>query len=302
MRKNNKKLMIVVSVLLSLVLITSSVVSGTMAKYVTSASTSESARGAKWGVNVEVEFSDAVKALCSDEDEDGTLDEIVPVAKDGVLTVTLPNLPMAPGDDFTDAVSFKFSGKSEVRLKVSIDFIVQFNRAFTVPNTVGNFEEYAIAAKKDLQDNYVCMPIRFTANTFSKDGTAYSDYKTPWKVNSSRADIDMGIDSVTSTKLGMDLTGKYSANGNLYCEKIFSPGEEIVFHPTNDDSIDIDRIAYGLKWDFENLEPTYNEEKKLDFNEIETYILSKGPSVTVTYIIKIEQIAGSYTIPKVELG
>ena len=91
-------------------------------------------------------------------------------------------------------------------------------------------------------------------------------------------------------------------NGNLYCEKIFSPGEEIVFHPTNDDSIDIDRIAYGLKWDFENLEPTYNEEKKLDFNEIETYILSKGPSVTVTYIIKIEQIAGSYTIPKVELG
>ena len=289
MRKINKIMMIAVSILLCSVLITSCVLSGTLAKYTSVGRSSASARVAKWGVNIEVDFSDEVKTLCKDANKDGTLDELVPVAKDGVLTVTLPNLPMAPGDDFTDAVSFKFSGKSEVRLKVNIDFIVQFNQAFTVPNTVGNFEEYAIADNKDLQDNYVCMPIMFTANTFSKDGTAYSDYKTPWKVNSSRAEIDMAIDSVISTKLGMNLTEKNSANGNLSAEKIFSPGEEIVFHPTNDDNIDIDRIAYGLKWDFEHSEPTLNAEKNLDFNEIETYILSKGPSVTVTYIIKIEQ-------------
>ena len=301
MRKINKIMMITVSILLCSVLITSCVLSGTLAKYTSVGRSSASARVAKWGVNIEVDFSDEVKTLCKDANKDGTLDELVPVAKDGVLTVTLPNLPMAPGDDFTDAVSFKFSGKSEVRLKVNIDFIVQFNQAFTVPNTVGNFEEYAIADNKDLQDNYVCMPIMFTANTFSKDGTAYSD-KTPWKVNSSRAEIDEAIDSVISTKLGMNLTGKNSANGNLSAEKIFSPGEEIVFHPTNDDNIDIDRIAYGLKWDFEHPEPTLNAEKKLDFNEIETYISSQSPTVTVTYIIRMEQITGSYTIPEVETG
>ena len=301
MRKVNKIMMIAVSILLCSVLITSCVLSGTLAKYTSVGRSSASARVAKWGVNIEVDFSDEVKTLCKDANKDGTLDELVPVAKDGVLTVTLPNLPMAPGDDFTDAVSFKFSGKSEVRLKVNIDFIVQFNQAFTVPNTVGNFEEYAIADNKDLQDNYVCMPIMFTANTFSKDGTAYSD-KTPWKVNSSRAEIDEAIDSVISTKLGMNLTGKNSANGNLSAEKIFSPGEEIVFHPTNDDNIDIDRIAYGLKWDFEHPEPTLNAEKKLDFNEIETYISSQSPTVTVTYIIRMEQITGSYTIPEVETG
>ena len=98
------------------------------------------------------------------------------------------------------------------------------------------------------------------------------------------------------------MTGKNSANGNLSAEKIFSPGEEIVFHPTNDDNIDIDRIAYGLKWDFEHPEPTLNAEKKLDFNEIETYISSQSPTVTVTYIIRMEQITGSYTIPEMETG
>ena len=52
MQKTSKIMMITVSVLLSLVLITSSVVSGTLAKYTTTGESSDSARVAKWGITV----------------------------------------------------------------------------------------------------------------------------------------------------------------------------------------------------------------------------------------------------------
>ena len=58
MKKGNKILMIIVSLLLTLVLITTSVLSGTLAKYTTSSSSSDSARVAKWGADIKITTSD----------------------------------------------------------------------------------------------------------------------------------------------------------------------------------------------------------------------------------------------------
>lgn len=52
MRKANKIIMMTVSILLSLVLITGSVISGTLAKYATSTDQSTEARVAKWGISI----------------------------------------------------------------------------------------------------------------------------------------------------------------------------------------------------------------------------------------------------------
>lgn len=303
MRKSNKKLMIVVSVLLSLVLITSSVVSGTMAKYVTSASTSESARGAKWGVNVEVEFSDAVKALCSDENEDGTLDEYVPVAKDGVLTVTLPNLPMAPGDDFTNAINLKITGRAEVRLRVTIGMDIDINNAFMVPNSIGNLANYNSTYTED--GSTLCVPISTVYNIFTTDNlsTPSAKYGPGWFVSSTNnAENIISRNFFGAMTTDSDLSLSTDSSGNYIATKSFAPGEEIVFHPTVfdrtvgtsgdfviDDTRTIDHFGFGLKWMFERTAAGYKG-AKIDWNEIETYIWEHNPKMSVTYIIKIEQI------------
>ena len=126
MRKNNKKLMIVVSVLLSLVLITTSVVSGTMAKYVTSGSSSSSARVAKWGVNIEVDLDENFEKACGDG---------VKIVENGnSISVEIPNLKMCPGDDFTKAINVTISGQSEVKLKVNIECDAEYTQSeFTIP-------------------------------------------------------------------------------------------------------------------------------------------------------------------------
>ena len=73
MKKSNKMLMMIVSILLTLVLITTSVLSGTLAKYTTSTSSSDRARVAKWGVVIEADYSaiSIIDGVSIDEKSDG---------------------------------------------------------------------------------------------------------------------------------------------------------------------------------------------------------------------------------------
>lgn len=105
MKKN--KMMRLASAMMVLTLMSTSVISGTFAKYVTQDSASDSARVAKWGVEVVVEGSD----LFSDKYEDGNETVVSSVVNEDVV---------APGTKNDEGVKFTLKGKPEVDVNVSI--------------------------------------------------------------------------------------------------------------------------------------------------------------------------------------
>lgn len=106
MKKN--KMMRLASGLLVAVLITTSTISGTFAKYVTSADATDSARVAKWGVAVEVTGDDAFGTNYNDAVE-ATGTKVVSFNGDNVL---------APGTNGTLGTA-KVAGQPEVKVKVT---------------------------------------------------------------------------------------------------------------------------------------------------------------------------------------
>ena len=110
MRKNNKIMMIVVSVLLSLVLATTSIVSGTLAKYVTSAQTDPTVVTLKkWGIKIETgsDLKDSYSTVIDGEDK-------------VVVSSTLTGNLMAPGTQGA-LVYFKVTGTPEVKYELNFD-------------------------------------------------------------------------------------------------------------------------------------------------------------------------------------
>ena len=90
----------IASILLMLVLITSCVVSGTFAKYTTSGSSSDSARVAKWGVNVYVTGDDVgvlENAEGTNKETDivssSTISKIAPGTKGSICTISIEGQP-----------------------------------------------------------------------------------------------------------------------------------------------------------------------------------------------------------------
>ena len=113
MKKN--VMMRVASILLVLVLMSTSAISGTFAKYVTKAEAGESARVAKWGVEVGVKGLDKVN--------DGLF--ATTYAKDSTTsfanTVEATQKVVAPGTKNEDGVSFTLKGIPEVAVQVDIE-------------------------------------------------------------------------------------------------------------------------------------------------------------------------------------
>ena len=97
------------AVLLVAVLLTTCVISGTWAKYVTTDTANDSARVAKWGVTVDVESPAFLKEYAANEDH-GTITNTV-VATEKVL---------APGTKGTLA-TVKINGTPEVAVEVAVD-------------------------------------------------------------------------------------------------------------------------------------------------------------------------------------
>ena len=110
MKKN--KMMRTASVLLILVLLTTSIISGTFAKYVTMDTADDSARVAMFGVKIETEGSLFDKGYKETANTPGT-------ASLSVLSSTTANVA-APGTKNTDGMVFSITGKPEVSVNVSI--------------------------------------------------------------------------------------------------------------------------------------------------------------------------------------
>ena len=108
MRKVNRIMMATVSVLLALVLLTTSILSGVYAKFMETDTTSINAGFKALGVSVDLTFDETkisqhdITVSPSYEDAENKEEAIEADKKDGQYTVTLSGVRLAPGDNLDD--------------------------------------------------------------------------------------------------------------------------------------------------------------------------------------------------------
>ena len=162
MKKN--RMMRLASVLLIAVLISTSAISGTYAKYVTTASGSDTARVAKWGVAIEVDgalFAQTYKNVANQNTpggEDATVLTVVSSSKDKLV---------APGTKNEEGITFAITGKPEVDVNIDIDIDnASLKDVYLKKDTYKNYTTANDSEDSfELANNY--HPLLFTL----KDGT-----------------------------------------------------------------------------------------------------------------------------------
>ena len=173
MKTKNNWTMRAAGMMLALVLITSSFVGGTFAKYTTSGNGGDSARVAKFGVNVEVTASDMFKREYETDDDD---------AIDAGISVSVKHendgskeFLIAPGTKVDDAVRLSITGKPEVAVNVKIEV----DPALDVYLLAGTYNDPTKASGTfELTKDY--HPVKFTLKregTVLKDGVPLTEIK-----------------------------------------------------------------------------------------------------------------------------
>lgn len=121
MKKN--VMMRLASFLLVAVLISTSAISGTYAKYVTQDTGSDKARVAKWGVTVEIEDTSNFSTEYATHDSDAKTDSVaVSVLTTGDMNVVAPG---TSSEDVNGEFTFKVAGTPEVATKIDIEMTVK---------------------------------------------------------------------------------------------------------------------------------------------------------------------------------
>ena len=124
MKKN--KMMRLASALLVCVLLSTSVISGTFAKYVTSDTASDSARVAKWGISVEATGSLYGEKYASADSKITALTDEASVSVWGKQgSAPEINAVVAPGTKSDEGFQFGINGKAEVDALVTVEIVHQ---------------------------------------------------------------------------------------------------------------------------------------------------------------------------------
>ena len=259
MRKINKIMMITVSILLTLVLITSSVVSGTFAKYASSGQSSATARVAKWGAVVEITANRPKGVIGTDGD---------------AIIFSTDALKMAPGSNFSDVVELKFSGTAEVSLKVKIKITATVNcddSKIVIPASVAGKETCFIPMGITIKEN--------------KNDTTFGYLSNPWlEKTSTNGSIATKLENAIASGF-VEKAGFTAANGST-AEKEFAPNDPIEFTLGNKE---VSSFHLGFEWpsDYTISETPYN------YSEIAKYIMGTFPDVAnigITYTVTVEQV------------
>ena len=146
-RRANRILMAIVLLLLCLVLMTTSIVSGIFAKYTVQKQILLTLGFESFGIKVEAYVRDDIRELVGSGYSDNS----------GHITVS--NLWMNPGDSFEDAVTFKVTGKPTTGARITISAKIEpLSDAFTLDHE--SFPD--IVTEDGVKET--CVPMHFYAN------------------------------------------------------------------------------------------------------------------------------------------
>ena len=276
MKKSNKILMATVAILLSLVLISTSIVSGIFARFVIEKSGSTAIKFNKFGVELELEIDDDVYAAVG-----GAESNNVTLKQDGnSLSVEIRNLKMAPGESYLDAISFNISGTPNVRAKVVIEPKVEFEK-----------DDFA---KLNDKDTFWGVPVGLYYSAYDENfEKVIKPFVPTWDGGSnSMFQLACGCDWGLGTDYDLTACTNDPAGWNAkygWTEKIFEKNQNVVFYSSNDSNKThaINQFDFHLMW----------EEKQK--NELDTAIGSANPKPALSIIlnVKIEQVDSNYVSP-----
>lgn len=260
MQKINKIMMITVAVLLTLVLITSSAVSGTFAKYVSTGESSSSARVAKWGITVKVtpNMPEGFKNVSTTDD---------------AITFSADTLRMSSGRDQSELIKLEFSGTAEVRLKVKIK-----------ANVVCDDDKIKIpAATAGKGADAYFIPMGTTIKADENDEVTYITdpwFERPANSNAISTSFENAIASGFS-KAGFEAVGGVGG----VAEKEFAPNYPINFTIENQT---VDSFYLGFDWP-----SSYTDDKGYAYSNIASYIMGSftdEATIGITYTVTVEQV------------
>ena len=305
MRKVNKILMSAVAILLCLVLITTSVVSGIFARFTIYKKSETSVSFQSFGVNVTVS-----------KNPDQKYKDLVVVEtnkKGDSITMAIDNIPLNCGSDYSDLIKIKFDGVPTVKVKVSLVFHLNFNNS-----SEGTYTPKIPAGVGSLDTIKYCMPLGFTfaANDGSGASVIGNTYvQDPWYCysdgnpsNTLEQYIRNGVSAKIKVTKEMFTTipNSQASTGNDYgFSATFDPNDKttgpdvktngIHFHPLNESVEDTTKIikefvfgfAWPLDWPPEGVENTTG----YDYDALSLYLAQNadGKPIKIWYTVKIEQ-------------
>lgn len=254
MKKFTKRLTMVVAILLSLVLLTSSIVSTTLAKYVVTKSVTTTAQLQKFGLDVTLDLNN-------------TLENSADIKNTGdSATITISDFKLKPGDNYSDAITASITGTPTVDANVTITVSVNCD------DSKFKLDKAAFGAL-NFTEHQLCTPVGFFVNSQPKVESYYRTDFVTGSTTTLETYITEQLVNAIHTNVGNQISLK-TKNSNSISGKILSS----ITTPVN-----IDNIGIGFAW----LET--DADAANGHYEIGTYIADKEPTYTITYTIKVEQ-------------
>ena len=248
-KKITKALTAIVAILLCLVLISTSIVSGTLAKFVITKNATTVVNFEKFGVKMQVKNGSVVKS---------SLDT-------NSVTVSFDPIELYMGYAGTSAVLFAFDGELTVpaTLKVTVDVELD-DEVFFISAT--DFE--SLPTTGDYRSNAAHMPIKFrvgrvaatTSNALDSSGL------TDWLRYDSVSSLESGLESQIYSRLSVYTGIEVPSQSKPYAYKDFSAGSAITLNSSS--------CGFGLDFTWQD-RLTSNDEKNQAYDMIETWIADK---------------------------
>ena len=237
-------------------------------------------------------------------------------------SVTIDNLVMYPGDDFSQAVNFSFlkynkdSGEYEnsvAQVPVEVRITTDFN--FTYESFKVTAEEFPYIAdrlKTDVSaEHFFPIGVKFTA--LQNTGNPYNYIaNTPWR-DVGPLGVEKTVSQIISRYIDTQYVDVTNTTGPDYSYKTFNAGDEVYFQPDNatdfknnasyaTNGVEITDFDLGFYWPMthETNKRLYNnstnDDKKYytpaEIDEIGTWLMSQNRNfaVSVTFSVSVEQI------------
>ena len=185
MRKANKIMMATVSTLLTLTLISSCILSGLYAKYVTKEDSKVTVDIKKFGVKITTTVDPALAKMANKNSVYDTTDE-------ATLEITYSGIKLHPDVYYPEAVKFKVEGSADVKLALKLYINLEFA---TADGTANKVTVPADIAK--ISSEQVAMPLGYTfgaKKSTSNDYVISNAYAVePWRFNKAPSAIENAI-------------------------------------------------------------------------------------------------------------
>lgn len=274
MRRANKILMAAVAILLCLVLITTSVVSGVFAKYAIKKQASTSVGLEKFGVELGITVQPELITTV------GT-NNVVTVNDGENVSVTITNLTMSPGMKFYDAIKIHADGHTTVA--------TQFKMTFSISFTKDDFKVNGTSY----------MPLGFRLTAFNSSGGRIEKHDKvavahPFLANYAPKRVSYAIANNTADYIDFSHTEKddYSTN---YVTKDFAADTDVVFKTKKlTTNVDINDFSVGFYYPLDATDETSKNLTGSNAGNIDkwsTALASSGKNLTATinYTISLTQ-------------